>query len=211
MIKNLNKYNDLKFKRGFTLLELLVALSIFSVLSVMAYGGLQTVISTKQSTEKSADRISEIQLVMMRISNDLRQTVTRKIRDEFGAFLPAMQSSKDGNETMAWTRAGYRNPAQLKRSNVQRVAYKLEQKKLVRVTWPVLDLAQDTESQQTEVLSDIESVEWRFLNSNSEWVLDWPEAGSNGGVYPLPKAVEFTFELQDWGKVRRLILLASET
>ena len=81
-------------QRAFTLLELLVALSIFSVLSVMAYGGLQTVISTKQATDKSAERISEIQLVMMRISNDLRQAVTRKIRDEYGDFLPAMQSSK---------------------------------------------------------------------------------------------------------------------
>ena len=66
---------DINFKRGFTLLELLVALSIFSILSVMAYGGLQSVITTKQSTEKAAERISEIQLVMMRISNDLRQAV----------------------------------------------------------------------------------------------------------------------------------------
>ena len=210
MIKTLRKHNALNLKRGFTLLELLVALSIFSVLSVMAYGSLQTVISTKQSTEKSANRISEIQLVMMRVSNDLRQAVDRKVRDEYGAFLPAMQSSKNGNETIAWTRAGYRNPAQLKRSNIQRVAYKLEQNKLVRVTWPVLDLAQDTEALEIDVLSDIETVEWRFLNRNSEWVLDWPEAGSNGGVEPLPKAVEFSFDLKDWGKVRRLILLASE-
>ena len=176
----------------------------------MAYGGLQTVIATKQSTEKAADRISEIQLVMMRISNDLRQAVTRKIRDEYGDFLPAMQSSQNGDETMAWTRAGYRNPAQLKRSNVQRVAYKLDKQKLLRVTWPVLDRAQDTESMEIEVLAKIESIEWRFLNSNSEWVPDWPEPGTRARLYPLPKAVEFTFELQDWGKIRRLILLASE-
>ena len=52
---------DINFKRGFTLLELLVALSIFSILSVMAYGGLQSVITAKQSTEKAADRVSEIE------------------------------------------------------------------------------------------------------------------------------------------------------
>ena len=202
---------NINFKCGFTLLELLVALSIFSVLSVMAYGGLQTVITTKQSTEKAADRISEIQLVMMRISNDLRQAVTRKIRDEYGDFLPAMQSSQNGDETMAWTRAGYRNPAQLKRSNVQRVAYKLEQQKLIRITWPVLDRAQDTEAMETEVLVNIESIEWRFLNGADEWVSAWPEAGTKAGLFPLPKAVELTLELQDWGKIRRLILLANNT
>ena len=211
MEKLFKQHKNISFKRGFTLLELLVALSIFSILSVMAYGGLQTVISTKQSTEKAADRISEIQLVMIRISNDLRQAVTRKIRDEYGDFIPAMQSSQNGDETIAWTRAGYRNPAQLIRSNVQRVAYKLDEQKLLRVTWPVLDRAQDTEAMEIEVLANIESIEWRFLNNKSEWVSDWPEVGTKPGLQPLPKAVEFTFELQDWGKIRRLILLASET
>lgn len=203
--------NCKSLKRGFTLLELLVALSIFSVLSVMAYGGLQTVITTKQSTQKSADRIAEIQLAMMRISDDLRQTVSRKIRDEYGDFLPAMQSSKNGDETMSWTRAGYRNPARLKRSNVQRVAYKLEQQKLIRLTWPVLDRAQDTEVMETEVLSDIESIEWRFLNDKKEWVSDWPEESNQTSLNPLPKAVELSFELLDFGKIRRLILLANDT
>jgi len=198
------------FTYGFTLLELLVALSIFSILSVMAYGGLQTVISTKQSTQKSADRIAEIQLVMMRISNDLRQTLPRKIRSEYGDFLPAMQSARNGDRTVSWTRAGYRNPARLKRSNVQRVAYMLKEQKLIRITWPVLDRAQDTLAIKTKVLSGVESIKWRFLNNKMEWVSVWPEEGKQAGLFPLPKAVEFTFELEDWGKIRKLILLASD-
>ena len=204
-----NKGKNIKFKKGFTLLELLVALSIFSILTVMAYGGLQTVITTKQSTEQAADRIAELQLTMMLMSNDLRQAISRKVRDEYGDFLPAMQSNQDGVDTITWTRAGYRNPARLKRSHVQRVAYKLEQQKLIRITWPVLDRAQDTEAMETEVLTKIESIEWRFLNNENEWVAEWPEEGTKAELYPLPRAVELTFELQDWGKMRRLILLAS--
>ena len=196
-------------KRGFTLLELLVALSIFSILSVMAYGGLQTVITTKKSSQDAAERIAEIQLVMMRISDDLRQAVTRKTRDQYGDTLPAMQSSKNSDETMAWTRAGFRNPARLKRSNVQRVAYKLEQQKLIRITWPVLDLAKDTESMESEVLTNIETIEWRFLNNDKEWLSAWPEEGEKVHLSELPKAVELTMELQDWGKVQRLILLSN--
>lgn len=202
---------NVDLKSGFTLLELLVALSIFSMLSVMAYGGLQSVITTKQSTEITASRISEIQLAMMRISDDLRQAVTRKIRDEYGDFLPAMLSSKNGDEIMAWTRAGYRNPAHLKRSHVQRVAYKLDEQKLIRITWPVLDRAQDTKAIETEIVSNVESIEWRFLNSDSEWLSSWPEDEGKSELYPLPRAVEVTFEFQDWGKLRRLILLASDT
>lgn len=197
--------------RGFTLLELLIALSIFSILSVMAYGGLQTVISTKQSTQESSERIAEIQLVMMRISNDLRQALPRTIRDEHGDVLSAMQSSKNGDETMAWTRAGYRNPAHLKRSHIQRVAYKIKEKKLMRVTWPVLDRAQDSEAMEAYVLSNLDSIEWRFLNVVDEWTTTWPEEGQNSTQQTLPKAIEFTLEMSDWGKVRRLILLANET
>ena len=202
---------NMKFKKGFTLLELLVALSIFSILSVMAYAGLQTVITTKTTMQQSAERIAEVQLVMMRISNDLRQAVSRKIRDEYGDFSPAMQSEKNGDVTMAWTRAGYRNPAQLTRSNIQRVAYKLEQEKLIRITWPVLDRAQDTEAMESEVISNVDSIEWRYLNNENEWLSSWPEEGEKIGLYPLPKAVELTLELQDWGKVKRLILVANDT
>jgi general secretion pathway protein J len=205
------EYKSISLKQGFTLLELLVALSIFSVLSVMTYGGLQTVISTKQSTEQSADRIAELQLVMMRISHDLRQAVPRKIRSEHGDFLFSMQSSQNGDETMAWTRAGYRNPARLKRSNVQRIAYKLKEQKLIRVAWPVLDRAQDTEAMETEVLTNVETIEWRFLNEQEEWVSAWPEEGEKAELNPLPKAVEFIFELKDWGKIRRLILVANNS
>ena len=211
MIKTVKNNKYIHLKRGFTLLELLVALSIFSVLSVMAYGGLQAVITKKNSTEQAADRIAELQLAMMRISTDLRQTVDRKIRDEYGDFLASMQSSQNGDATMAWTRAGYRNPAHLKRSHMQRVAYKLEQQKLIRITWPVLDRAQDTEAMETEVLANIESIEWRFLNNQDEWVSAWPEAGINAELFSLPKAVEFSLDLQDWGKIRRLILLANNT
>ncbi len=208
MILTTSQYK--KLSHGFTLLELLVALSIFSVLSVMAYGGLQTVISSKKSAQISAERIAEIQLVNMRVSDDLRQAVARKIRDEYGDFSPAMQLSQSGDEIMAWTRLGYRNPARLQRSNVQRVAYKLEQQKLIRMTWPVLDRAQDTLAMETEVLSNVESIEWRFLNDKKEWVSAWPEEGDKAHYNPLPRAVELVLELEDWGKIRRLILLASE-
>jgi general secretion pathway protein J len=197
--------------RGFTLLELLVALSIFSILSVMAYGGLQSVITAKQATERAADRVAEIQLFMLRVSNDLRQAASRKIRDENGEFLPAMQSGENGDAGIAWTRAGYRNPARLKRSNVKRVAYKLEQKKLIRVTWPVLDRAQDTEAVENELLSNVDSIQWRFLNDSNEWISTWPESEEKAELHPLPKAVEIVFELQDWGKIKRLVLVANDT
>lgn len=200
----------IKSSHGFTLIELLIAISISSVLAVMAYGGLQTVLSAKQSSQKFAQQLSEIQLVSLRISNDLRQAVNRKIRDEYGDPLPAMFLNRNIANSLEWSRAGYRNPARLSRSNVQRVAYRLDQKKLIRTTWPVLDRAQDTEANEIELLSGVDSVEWRFLNTEREWLPDWPQEDEKALDQPLPRAVELVFELEGWGKIRRLILLANE-
>ncbi|MDH5370556.1 MAG: type II secretion system protein GspJ, partial [Gammaproteobacteria bacterium] len=85
-----------------------------------------------------------------------------------------------------------------------------EQQKLIRITWPVLDLAQDTKAMESEVLSDVELIEWRFLNNDGEWGSVWPEEGKEE-LSSLPQAVEINIELQDWGKIRRLILLANDT
>ena len=203
------KYQLHQQRNGFTLLELLVAIAIFSMLSVMAYGGLQTVITTKQVSQENAERVAEIQLLMMRLSNDLRQSVSRTIRNEYGDFVSAMKSGQDSDEGFTWTRAGFRNPAQLRRSSLQRVAYQLEEDKLIRLTWPVLDRAQDSTVMKTEVLSSVESIELRYMNHDNEWLSSWPDEQGNMELSALPKAVEVTLELADWGKIKRLILLAS--
>lgn len=201
-MKYFNRQNN-----GFTLLELLVALAIFSVISVMAYGGLRTVINSKEATQHAAERLAEIQMVMLRISDDLRQAIPRKIRNEYGDTVNAMQFDHADSNSLEWSRAGYRNPAHLIRSNIQRVAYKLDNEKLLRVTWQVLDRAQDTQEMKTQVLSEVESLEWRFLDDKNEWLTTWPATDDKTGYFPFPKAVEVNFELKDWGKIKRLILL----
>jgi len=53
--------NNSRLTRGFTLLELLIALSIFSVMAVMAYGGLKTVLDGHQQIEASALNLESLQ------------------------------------------------------------------------------------------------------------------------------------------------------
>lgn len=197
---------------GFTLLELLIAISIFSVLSVMAYGGLKTVLDTREANKHVAERVAASQLAMLRLGNDLRQTVNRIIRDGFGSRLSAMLTHQDGNSTLEWTRAGYSNPAKVKRSHLQRVAYKLAENKLIRMTWPVIDRAQDTEAAESIMLSGIESLEWRFNDRAGNWDSSWPPTSVETGTVSdiLPRAVEVKVRYSDLGEVRRLFLLPQD-
>ena len=70
--------------QGFTLLELLVALAVFAVLSTMAYGGLRSVLQTQRQTEEAAIKLHKIQQAIFYLEKDLLQVVARPIRDEFG-------------------------------------------------------------------------------------------------------------------------------
>ena len=69
---------------GFTLLELLVSVSVFAILSVMAYGGLSNVIDNSKQTDVAMQRLQQVQLAMLKVSRDLSQLSVRNIRDEYG-------------------------------------------------------------------------------------------------------------------------------
>jgi len=194
---------------GFTLLELLVAISIFSMLSVMAYSGLKTVLDARDANQNIAERVADIQLAMLRINNDLQHAIERTVRDAFGASMPSMMTLQTGESSLEWTRAGYSNPGEFKRSDLQRIAYKLNENNLVRITWPVLDRTQGTEPVESILISEIESIEWNFYDQANAESSSWPTtvASSAGRLAELPKAVELQINFDDIGEIRRIFLL----
>ncbi|MBU0484744.1 MAG: type II secretion system minor pseudopilin GspJ [Proteobacteria bacterium] len=208
-----DNYNGLAGK-GFTLLELLVAMSIFSVMSVMAYSGLATMIVSREHMMGEAEKLQAIQRVFTLISYDFRQVLDRPVRDEFGQDLGAMLGTFDLEiAAVEFTRSGWRNPTGAKRSSMQRVAYELENDKLIRKSWPVLDRAYDSKPFSTVLLSGVERLEIRYFNAYDQVTNVWPPAsGSLAGSFgslALPKAVEIAVDLKDWGRINRLFVLVN--
>ena len=147
--------------RGFTLLELLVALAIFGLLAAMSYSGLWTVLEQQSHTEQAADRLAELQKMYLIMQRDIEQVVPRTVRDEFGdEQLPLI-----GGDTLRLTRGGWRNPAGRQRSTLQRIGYAYEEQQLVRYSWSVLDRAQDSEPLKLPLSEDVERMGLRYLES----------------------------------------------
>ncbi|HKJ07579.1 MAG TPA: type II secretion system minor pseudopilin GspJ [Gammaproteobacteria bacterium] len=204
---------------GFTLLELLVALTIFAVLAVMAYGGLETVMDTRAQVETKAARLANLQVVYSRMAQDIQQTVARTIRDSYGDPRPALIGGTGQQPTLEFTRGGWTNPSGELRSNLQRVGYGLEKNQLVRLSWMVLDQAQDSKPYKQVMLDGVQTFRVRFLDQNGTWQDTWPPAGTvgaSGVVNPagvggalLPKGVEVTLELKHGGTLRWLFQVAS--
>jgi len=191
--------------RGFTLIELMVVLGIFALLSVMAYGGLASVLDTRRAVERSLDRTAALQRAYLRLRDDFQQLRDRPARDGFGEEQPALRMADEG--AVEFTRAGWRNPLGHPRPSLQRVAYRLDEEhdRLLRLSWTVLDRAPDSEPVETAMLDDVERLEWRFLDARQEWHATWPPLSTGpGAIVPLPQAVELTLETRDVGELRFL-------
>lgn len=200
---------------GFTLLELLVAMGIFALLSAMAYGGLNNILHERKVTEEHATRLAELQKTFLWLGRDIEQGVNRPIRDEFGDPQLAMRGLDVGQYQLELTRAGWRNPAGRARSNLQRVAYGVHDEKLIRYYWNVLDRAQDSKPLETVLLDGVIRMELRFMSNQGtgkdSWSNDWPS--TTLGATPsgdLPRAVEVTLETEAEGRITRLFQVPGE-
>ena len=198
-------------QHGFTLLELLIASVVFSIMALMAYGGLDNVIDISQSSKQSLERLRQVQQAVTIIGRDFSQIVERPIRDEFGTVKAPLTAGVDADKLVELTHGGRPNPAGLLRSSLQRSAYRFEEGKLVRLHWINLDRSQSEEARETELIDGVADVAIRFLDEGAEWHDQWPplnaDTGSTGEaatIYPAPVAVEFIVTLKDWGDIRRL-------
>ena len=185
--------------RGFTLLEILVAIAIFSIMAVFAYSTLQQVLSTNQHLQKQADELAQLQFLFGRFLEDVAQLTQRSIRDEFGATEPALMGS---SQILKLTRSGWENPLESKRSNLQRVEWILEGKTLYRQYWTVLDRTRFNQPIKTALLKEIEMLEFRYLDSNNVWQKEFPPKPP---AQTTIKAVEMSFSLKNWGKLYRIV------
>ena len=199
-------------QRGFTLLEILVAMTIFSIVSYMSYSGLDAVIRQHEIASESAARLRNLQYAMRRLVQDFSQIQPRGIREETGEGIRvALLADTRTAEPMELTRAGWHNPLAHPRSSLQRVAYWIEDDVLIRAQWPVLDRMLGEEPVELELLEGVEEFRLQFLGANNEWVEQWPPPDNQNSEpntqTPMPQAVEIVLQLDDWGEIRRIVEL----
>ncbi|MFK7886196.1 MAG: type II secretion system minor pseudopilin GspJ [Gammaproteobacteria bacterium] len=195
-------------QRGFTLLEVLVASAIFAIIMTITVLAIRAAFENTGRLEENLDRFKEIQRAVQLMTRDLSQIQPRSVRDIIGNDrVPALTTGGDGGG-IEMTTGGWNNPANLRRSVLQRVGYQIEDDTLYRVRWPVLDRTQGTIPLRRPVLEGILALQMRFFDERGDDSEDWPPLGGGGnsiGFAARPRAVEFTFELEDYGVISRLV------
>lgn len=195
-------------QQGFTLIEVLVALAVFGVLSLLAYMSLGQTLSNADMLTVRMDRLQSVQRTISYLSSELMQTVPRSVRDEFGdGSTPALQSSLASDFALQLTHGGWPNPAGIPRSTMQRTAYRIEDGELIRYHWNVLDRTVNSTPLATVMLDEVDSLTFRFLQVSDEWTDQWPPLSTQGGSNSssLPRAVEIVLALADEGEITRIV------
>ena len=195
-------------RNGFTLIEVMVALAVFGVLSVMAYMALGQTLSNADMLGERMQRLEAMQRAIRYLDSDLMQTAPRPVRGLLGdGYEPAIRSSFGSEYALEVTHGGWNNPAGLPRGTLQRSAYRIEDGELIRYHWRVLDRTINNEPIQTVLLDGVESIVFRYLTSDGEGSEQWPPTNTPGpaGFRLRPRGVEIVLTLTDEGEIRRLV------
>jgi general secretion pathway protein J len=190
---------------GFTLIEILVAMSIFALIAVGATQILTTVTDSNDLSEERFQSLQELQRAMLIIERDFLQMVPRKTRVDgevsdvivFGGRF-SFESSREG---LGFVRSGWHNPKlTLRRSTLQSVAYRVQDDQLHRLYSTYVDNAIGFEPKVRVLLDNIESVQFEFLEKFSSSKFDWQTADA---AEELPIAVAIIIESKMYGEIRR--------
>lgn len=208
---------------GFTMIELLAAMAIFSLLAVVMYGGVRWIVLEREIVMARQAQLRDLQRAVNVLNNDFGQLTLRPIRDELGRdYKPALLSGLAGEFVVELSHDGWRNPAGAARGTLQRVQYRLEQPEvddagkkppedqyiLVREYWPVMDRLLGMEGRTQNLLSDVEKFTVEYLDTTNEWREIWPPASAGpAGVASgeLPRAIRYRIESTVFGPIERIV------
>jgi general secretion pathway protein J len=122
-------------------------------------------------------------------------------------------ASDTGTPLVALTRGGWSNPTGVQRTELERVAYVLDNGTLVREHWNVLDATLSDSPVKRNLLKHLRGVTFRFfVPQTRSWVNTWPSsppAGDDPSYRTRPEAVEVTLDTKQWGKIARIFEMAN--
>ena len=186
-------------ERGFTLVEVMVALMIFGMIAAAGVAILSFSIRAQAASATRLDDGAAIARTIAALSADLAQATPRAARDEGGTLRPAFVGEATA---MSLVRGGWTNIDANPRASAQKVAWRLDGTNLVRVGYPQLDGAAPLST--TPMLTNVGAARLRYRFAGA-WSDRWD--GANG--VPLPQAAELTLRRADGTTYRATFLVGT--
>lgn len=188
--------------RGFTLVEVLVALAVMAVFATFAWRATASLVEGESRLGSEARRWQALDAMFARLEADVGGAVPREVRVPGGrepAWLGA--SGPDGRSWFAFTRAGA-EPGEPGAEGL-RIGYRMRGDIVEIAYWPVLDRGPGVEPAAYPLADGIAGLEVRYADEDGAWSGRWP-TDRHGG---LPRAIRVAVTLADGARLERLIVL----
>ena len=187
---------------GFSLVEMLIALSIFGMLTAAGVTLLGVTARTQETSDRLLAELGELRRVGALLNADLVQAVPRLHRDRAGRQQRAFSGGRgDAEMLLLFVRAGWDNgdgPA------LQRVGYRLRQGRLERLAYARVDGAPVAIA--VPILDGVTGLRLRYRDDEGEWRDRWNPTDETR----LPQAVELVTSTATHGTVRQLFQVGSD-
>lgn len=190
--------------RGFTLVEVLTALLILSLLALMSYRGLGAVLDARDHVRQETEKWQRVAAFFARFKRDVELGSPRPVRSA-GGTAPAWrgEAASESDARLEFSRFASNEALDAAR----RVGYRLNDRKEIELwLWPGLDVASDTLPARYPVLAGVASFELQYLDPRLAWVNAWPTAAADP---PLPRAVRVRIVLASGEEIVRVFALQS--
>ena len=201
-------YLSVKSKLGFTLIEVIIAIAIFSMLALGANALLANVTKSNELSAVREAQFEQLQRAMLIMERDFLQIQRRIPRTqgiENNLVITGGEFEYDSDAYgIGFVRGGWRNPQlRLKRSSLQNVAYRLQEDRLERLHTNYVDATIGTEPFIRVLLEDVTDFKVELLRDIKE-NLKWSETIPDT---ELPYAIAVTITSNTFGVIRREFLV----
>lgn len=183
---------------GFTLVEALVSLFVFSLIAAGSVLMLMQSVDTQRRVGEAQAALREVQTVRALLSADLAQMAPREVREADGSVRPRFIGG-DADIALGLVRAWAEPDGEAgARSHLAVVEYRLVDGALVRAMRTDLDAGPATDMAERIVLRDAGAAHFEFFDGQ-QWRREWL-MGSRGAA--PPRAVALVFASPRYGPVR---------
>ena len=190
---------------GFTLVEVLVTLVVFAMLSLAGTALLGQSLTAKEQADDINAAIKDLQITHALMKSDFGQMVGRTARDSYGVReVGTGSAARPGAPVVKLVRDGWENPGGLTpRSSLQRVEYLIDEENLIRRVYPFVDGVAEADAYDQIILRGVSDIQVTYL-FNGQWQAAWATAvqASSG----LPEAVAIEFTSTAFGEIRQTFL-----
>jgi general secretion pathway protein J len=190
---------------GFTLVELLVALLIFGMLSAAGVALLSFSVRAQEAADERLGALAEIRRAGALMTGDLAQAAARIARDEAGTPRSAFEGGSGQGERvlLAFVRGGWENWDNSARPSIQKVRYLQVGGQFQRQTYPYVDGSAPTAP--STIVEGVRQLRLRYRDKQGEWRERWdPRQPAE-----MPVAVELVMDVEGSGSIRQLFLVGT--